>query len=120
VLVERVHEFLEWAEKLFEISVCSLGEQNYVDMVVSVLDPESKLIRGTTYSARGEYLYLSQNSGVPKAPPKDIRSLYAYAADFQIDPIILDDNEAMWVKSQQQNIIVRSFLKLILGCEREF
>lgn len=25
VLTERVHEFLEWAEKLFEISICSLG-----------------------------------------------------------------------------------------------
>jgi hypothetical protein len=25
VLTERVHEFLEWAHNLFEISVCSLG-----------------------------------------------------------------------------------------------
>lgn len=25
VLTERVHEFLEWAQNLFDISVCSLG-----------------------------------------------------------------------------------------------
>jgi hypothetical protein len=57
VIAERVHEFLQWATKFFDISVCSLGDQSYVDMVVLVLNSESALIRGgITYSARG-YLF---------------------------------------------------------------
>lgn len=112
VITERVHDFLEWAHRLFEISVCSLGEQSYVDMVVAVLDPNRNLIRGITYSARGEYQYITEQSLNPKEPPKDIKALFPYCidrniTDFPIDPIILDDNVGMWQRDQQDNIIVR-------------
>ncbi|KAF9333888.1 hypothetical protein BG006_002998, partial [Podila minutissima] len=59
VLTEYVEEFLEWACKLYEISVCSLGEQSYVDQVADVLDPMRTRIRGTRYSARQEYDFLN-------------------------------------------------------------
>ncbi|KAF8923494.1 hypothetical protein BGZ58_002894 [Dissophora ornata] len=59
VLTEYVEEFLEWAAKFYEISVCSLGEQSYVDMVADVLDPLRTRIRGTRYSARQEYDFLN-------------------------------------------------------------
>lgn len=88
-------------------------------MVVNVLDPNRNLIRGTIYSARAEYLHVC--SGInPKRPPKDLRSLYAYCIDqnkleIPIEPIILDDNEGMWKRDQQENIIVRC--NLTLGCQ---
>ncbi|KAI8905936.1 hypothetical protein EDD86DRAFT_248875 [Gorgonomyces haynaldii] len=111
VLTERVHEFLEWAQKYFEISVCSLGEQTYVDMVISVLDPNRKWITGLSYSARGEYLYITQ-SGQPKRPPKDIKSLYAFCVienvDIPVDPLIVDDNVYMWPRDQQDNVVKES------------
>jgi hypothetical protein len=111
VLTERVHEFLEWAQKLFEISVCSLGEQSYVDMVVSVLDPNRTMIRGLSYSARGEYLYITQQSKNQKYPPKDLKTLFPFClsnieTEFPVDPLILDDNVTMWIREQQDNIIV--------------
>ncbi|KAF9186837.1 hypothetical protein BGZ50_002247 [Haplosporangium sp. Z 11] len=59
VLTEFVEEFLEWASKLYEISVCSLGEQSYVDQVAEVLDPMRTRIRGARYSARQEYDFLN-------------------------------------------------------------
>lgn len=60
VLAENVHEFLEWSSRFFEVSICSLGDQPYVDMVVSVLDPlrhtdpARSTIKGIAYSARNE------------------------------------------------------------------
>jgi NLI interacting factor-like phosphatase len=116
-LAERVFEFLEWASRLFDISICSLGDQQYVDMVCQVLNTENQIIRsGVAYSARVEYLYLSQTLNSRK-PPKDLRSLFAYY-DIQderiipIEPIILDDNAGMWASNQQDNIIVNSCLNL--------
>ncbi|KAF9369927.1 hypothetical protein CPB97_003165, partial [Podila verticillata] len=69
VLTEYVEEFLEWACKLYEISVCSLGEQSYVDQVADVLDPMRTRIRGTRYSARQEYDFL--NGGPTPQQPND-------------------------------------------------
>ncbi|KAF9199209.1 hypothetical protein BGZ49_010710, partial [Haplosporangium sp. Z 27] len=74
VLTEYVEEFLEWASKLYEISVCSLGEQSYVDMVADVLDPMRTRIRGMRYSARQEYDYLNatpSTSGPVTTPPNN-------------------------------------------------
>ncbi|KAI8928316.1 hypothetical protein BC831DRAFT_423704 [Entophlyctis helioformis] len=116
VLTERVHEFLEWASNFFEISVCSLGDQSYVEMVINVLDPKRitdpkrNIIRGIAYSARAEYVFLSQ-SGNPRRPPKDLLSLFAFCVVREtgapvIDPLILDDNGSMWPSDQQDNIIV--------------
>lgn len=110
VLAERVHEFLAWASKLFDISVCSLGEQAYVDMIVQILNTEQPVIRGgVSYSARGEYLYISQSAN-PKRPPKDLNSLFAFHAlkssPIPLEPVILDDNASMWLADQQDNIIV--------------
>ncbi|OAJ43609.1 hypothetical protein BDEG_26953 [Batrachochytrium dendrobatidis JEL423] len=110
VLTERVHEFLDWAQKYYEISVCSLGDQPYVDMVVNVLDPSRTVIRGIAYSARNEYMYISQ-SWSSRRPPKDLLSLFPYCAEREpglptIDPIIIDDNVSMWPADQQDNIIV--------------
>jgi NLI interacting factor-like phosphatase len=116
-LAEKVHEFLDWASKLFDISVCSLGDQQYVDMVCQILNSEAPIIRsGVAYSARGEYLFLSQNSQQTqiRKPPKDLNSLYAFydirdQNTPRIEPIILDDNATMWPSDQQDNIIVNSF-----------
>jgi hypothetical protein len=111
VLTERVHEFLQWATKFFDISVCSLGDQAYVDMVVQILNSEGPVIRGgVNYSARGEYLFLTQQPTIRKTP-KDLNSLYAFyhvkdSLTVPIDPIILDDNATMWPAQQQDNIIV--------------
>lgn len=114
VLADRVFEFLIWASKLFEISVCSLGDQSYVDMVVQVLNAEDNSIRvGASYSARGEFLWLEALK--IKKPPKDLKALFAYydAQDIvdviAIEPIILDDNAGMWAANQQDNIIVSLF-----------
>eukprot|EP00842_Homolaphlyctis_polyrhiza_P003910 jgi/Hompol1/451/HPOL_004732-RA len=110
VLAERVHEFLDWAQKYFEISVCSLGDQSYVDMVVNVLDPMRTNIRGIPYSARNEYLYISSSNNT-RRPPKDLLSLFPFCAVHEpgasvVDPLILDDNVNMWPADQQDNIIV--------------
>lgn len=111
IIADRVHEFLEWAQRFFEISICSLGDQPYVDMVVAVLDPTRTNVRGLHYSARGEYLHIQQSSN-PRRPPKDLISLFAWCAfDKEIDsaavePIIIDDNVGTWPIDQQDNIIV--------------
>ncbi|KAJ3083463.1 hypothetical protein HK102_001059 [Quaeritorhiza haematococci] len=110
VLTERVHEFLKWSSRYFELSVCSLGDQPYVDMVVSVLDPNRSTISGIQYSARGEYLHIIQSAN-PRRPPKDLLSLYAFCAvtnpnSAPVDPLIVDDNVTMWPVDQQDNIIV--------------
>ncbi|KAJ3324958.1 Multiple epidermal growth factor-like domains protein 8 [Boothiomyces sp. JEL0866] len=114
VLADRVHEFLNWASNLYEISLCSLGDQPYVDMVAQILNQESQIIRGgVAYSARGEYLYLTQNGSSPNArrPPKDLNSLFAFYTSKSedvpfVEPLILDDNATMWPMDQQDNIIV--------------
>ncbi|KAF9912382.1 hypothetical protein EC991_011074 [Linnemannia zychae] len=67
VLTNHVEEFLEWACKYYEISVCSLGEQSYVEQVAEVLDPMKSRIRGLKYSARQEYDFLNPAVVVP--PP---------------------------------------------------
>ncbi|KAI8814132.1 hypothetical protein BJ742DRAFT_786511 [Cladochytrium replicatum] len=119
VTSENVHEFLDWAQRYFEISVCSLGDQSYVDMVVQVLDPSRTTIRGILHSARGEYLYI-QSSVKPRRPPKDLVTLYPFCRQGTLegggphgwlpmpipDPMIVDDNHTTWPGEQQDNIIV--------------
>jgi hypothetical protein len=52
-MADRVHEFLEWAATYFDIAVCSLGDQPYVDMVCQILNSETPIVRaGAAYSAR--------------------------------------------------------------------
>ncbi|KAI8596018.1 hypothetical protein EDD21DRAFT_328690, partial [Dissophora ornata] len=118
VLTEYVEEFLEWAAKFYEISVCSLGEQSYVDMVADVLDPLRTRIRGTRYSAPITAAIVS-GTQQPPAPPKDLLSLYAYCVvskpandglpevgnGFTL-PLILDDLTQMWPPDQHDNVIV--------------
>ncbi|KAG0197726.1 hypothetical protein BGX28_008772 [Mortierella sp. GBA30] len=72
VLTEYVEEFLEWASRLFEISVCSLGDQTYVDHVTDVLDPLKTRIRGARYSARQEYDFLNAPPPSTSAPVPSI------------------------------------------------
>ncbi|KAJ3410084.1 RNA polymerase II [Chytridiales sp. JEL 0842] len=127
VLTERVEEFLDFASRFYEISVCSVGDPSYVDQVVQVLDPTRTRIRGFTYSARSEFLHI-QSSTVKNRPPKDLGSLYAFyfrdnklltplqawetsSTSFQrqqvlMDPLVVDDNVGMWPVEQQDNIIV--------------
>ncbi|KAF9276500.1 hypothetical protein BGZ88_001673 [Linnemannia elongata] len=75
VLTDHVEEFLEWACRFYEISVCSLGEQSYVEQVADVLDPLKTRIRGLKYSARQEYDFLNPivvvppTTAVSPAPP---------------------------------------------------
>ncbi|KAI9309182.1 hypothetical protein BJ944DRAFT_154818 [Cunninghamella echinulata] len=111
VLTNRVHEFLEWAQNLYDISVCSLGDQNYVDNVVSVLDPQRTRIRGILYSARSEHDYIKKSPD-PGRPPKDLLALYSFCAlkdkslgsSFTL-PLIIDDETRMWPTEQCDNII---------------
>ena len=109
-MAENVLEFLEWASRFFEISICSLGDQQYVDQVVYVLDPQRTLIRGVIYSARTEHNYYV-GLGLPKSPPKNTKSLYAWCDLIDekrlfLDPIIIDDNPSMWPMDQRDNLIV--------------
>ncbi|CEI92836.1 hypothetical protein RMCBS344292_07085 [Rhizopus microsporus] len=111
VLTERVREFLEWAQQLFDISVCSLGDQNYVENVIDVLDPNRVWIKGILYSARAEHDYI-RTSPEPGRPPKDLQALYSFCAlrdqslgsGFAL-PLILDDETRMWPAEQHDNII---------------
>ncbi|KAI8379104.1 uncharacterized protein BYT42DRAFT_593378 [Radiomyces spectabilis] len=112
VLTERAHDFLEWAQQYFDISVCSLGDQSYVDNVVNVLDPQRTRIRGILYSARSEHDYIKR-SPYPGRPPKDLLALYSFCAlknntlgsSYSL-PLILDDETRMWPGEQHDNIIV--------------
>ncbi|KAI8613551.1 hypothetical protein BC830DRAFT_467085 [Chytriomyces sp. MP71] len=117
VLTERVEEFLNWAQRYYEISVCSVGDQAYVDQVINVLDPTRTIIRGVGYSARAEYMHI-QASTMPRRPPKDLDSLFvyptrsrggngdgSYAGPF-VEAVIVDDNVHMWPVEQQDSIIV--------------
>ncbi|KAI9485687.1 MAG: hypothetical protein EXX96DRAFT_16356 [Benjaminiella poitrasii] len=111
VLTDRVHEFLDWAQNFYVISVCSLGDQNYVENVVKVLDPHGTRIRGILYSARNEHDYIKKSPD-PSRPPKDLLALYSFCAlkDRSIGsaftlPLILDDETRMWPQEQHDNII---------------
>ncbi|KAI8341668.1 NLI interacting factor-like phosphatase-domain-containing protein [Chlamydoabsidia padenii] len=111
VLTERVHEFLEWAQNFYDISVCSLGDQYYVENVVDVLDPQRTRIRGILYSARSEHDYIKR-SHEPGRPPKDLLALFSFCAlkDKSLGssltlPLILDDETRMWPLEQHDNII---------------
>jgi len=116
VLAEKVHEFLDYISRYYDITICSLGDQPYVDMVVQVLDPfrsdpTRSTIKGIAYSARGEYLHIAQSS-TPKMPPKDVKSLFPWTALSEadhlvrMDPIIVDDNVHMWQAEQRDSVIV--------------
>ncbi|KAI9319727.1 hypothetical protein BX666DRAFT_1319475 [Dichotomocladium elegans] len=112
VITERVHEFLDWAHNFFDISVCSLGDQNYVDNVVNVLDPQRTRIRGILYSARVEHDYIKRSYDTDR-PPKNLMTLYPfYALDRHTLgwgstlPLIIDDETRMWPNDQHDNIIV--------------
>jgi hypothetical protein len=113
-------EFLDWAQRFFDISICSLGEKSYVDMVVQVLDPSKSLIKGLVYSARDEYQYLvsQMTSDVEEKmwltlnPPKDIKTLFAFCEKgdtMTLEPLIVDDNVFMWNQSQRDQVIVNLF-----------
>ncbi|KAG2171693.1 hypothetical protein INT43_008073 [Umbelopsis isabellina] len=112
VLTDHVYEFLDWAKNYYDISVCSLGDQNYVDMVISVLDPTHTRIRGIYYSARSEYEYICKSTD-SRRPSKDLLALYAFCAvndkapgcGFSL-PLIVDDLTHMWPAEQHDNIIV--------------
>ena len=113
VLGSKVLEFLKWAKQFFEISICSLGDLDYINQVVQVLDPQKLYIKGVIYSARDEYLYLNNNqidkaSGARQAP-KDVRALYPFCefdSPFTLDPIIVDDSVNMWIPQQRDSVIV--------------
>ncbi|TPX30698.1 hypothetical protein SmJEL517_g05786 [Synchytrium microbalum] len=106
VLAEDVYAFLDWAKNLFEVSVCSLGQEDYVHMVIDVLDPARSRI-ANRYSARQEFLFLGG-----KRPPKDLTAIYPflwkreYGREPVADALIVDDNGSMWQRCQQDNIII--------------
>jgi len=54
---EGLNDFLTWAGKRFEISICSLGEQTYVNEVAEAIDPTGANIRGAKYSCRKYFEY---------------------------------------------------------------
>ncbi|RKO94369.1 hypothetical protein BDK51DRAFT_13590, partial [Blyttiomyces helicus] len=115
VLASRVHEFLSIAQQSYDISVCSLGEQSYVQQVVTLLDsgrtldPPQPWIRGLAYSARGEYLHIA-SSPQPNRPPKDLACLLPFSCvehegGVGLEALILDDNAGMWPAEQQGNTL---------------
>jgi hypothetical protein len=99
----------------------------YVNMVVDVLDPArltnpaNSTIRGTSYSARGEYLHLMQ-SKAPRTPPKSVKTLFPWTASddtkrrVRLDPligislliliVIVDDSSHMWKMEEQDGVIL--------------
>jgi hypothetical protein len=101
VLAQNIFEFLDWAKTKFEISICSLGDKNYVDMVVDILDPDKTRIRGIVYSARGEYNYLLQQEStsqkeILRMPPKNYNMLFPFCnGSSLLEPIIVDDSVHM-------------------------
>lgn len=88
------------------------SDQNYVDNVVSVLDPQRTRIRGLHYSARFEHDYIKRSHDTNR-PPKDLRALYPFFAlntrslgcGYAL-PLIIDDETRMWPSEQHDNIIV--------------
>ncbi|ORX87665.1 hypothetical protein BCR32DRAFT_227797 [Anaeromyces robustus] len=114
VLVEKVHEFLDWAQRFFEISICTIGDQNYLEMVREILDPTHTRIK-TIYSARYEYESILRSSN-PQRPAKDLGSLFSFCVTRNENrnqpgtgnslPLILDDNITAWPIEQHDNIIV--------------
>ncbi|KAI9088842.1 hypothetical protein DFS34DRAFT_585718 [Phlyctochytrium arcticum] len=94
VLASSMLRFLDWAREKFEISICSIGDQDYVNQIAEflnrgVLPGAPPRITGVTYSARPEYEHLKQVHGQDKElqdksgkgalpPPKDLRSLYGF------------------------------------------
>lgn len=87
------------------------SDQNYVENVVSALDPNKARIRGIMYSARSEHDYIKRSID-PGRPPKDLLALYSFCAlkdksigsSFSL-PLILDDETRMWPLEQHDNII---------------
>jgi hypothetical protein len=115
VLVEKVHEFLDWAQRFFEISICTIGDQSYLEMVLQILDPNRNRIKGTIYSARFEYESILRSTN-PQRPAKDLGSLFSFCVTRKENsnqpgtgnslPLILDDNITAWPMEQHDNIIV--------------
>lgn len=89
--------------------MCS--DQNYVDNVVNVLDPQRAWIKGILYSARSEHDFIKRSID-PGRPPKDLLALFSFCAmkdkslgaGFSL-PLILDDETRMWPEEQHDNII---------------
>lgn len=87
------------------------SDQNYVENVVTALDPQRTRIRGILYSARSEHDYIKRSPD-PGRPPKDLLALYSFCAlkdksigsSFSL-PLILDDETRMWPLEQHDNII---------------
>lgn len=118
VLTDRVEEFLDWAKDLFEISVCSLGDQKYIEQIVEFLDPKRNRITGCLYSARQEYDFSRANAAPSDGikPSKDLASLFSFCAfeprlaDVELGygyhlPLIVDDSKLCWFPAQHDNII---------------
>lgn len=87
------------------------SDQNYVDNVVQVLDPQRTRIRGILYSARSEHDFIKRSPD-PSRPPKDLLALYSFCAlkDKSLGsaftlPLIIDDETRMWPTDQCDNII---------------
>jgi len=55
VLADGLDQFLSWASEKFEISLCSLGEKDYVDAVYEELNKSGPRVVGLAYSARFIY-----------------------------------------------------------------
>ncbi|KAJ3352301.1 hypothetical protein GGF32_003832 [Allomyces javanicus] len=136
VVASHVHRFLAWAAAKFEVSVCSLGEQLYVDQVCQVLDPHHQWITGPRYSARQEFNWVSKHgrdhAAVLRRPVKTVAAMYAFAAAHPFHapevtvgtttsdarallavasaglalPLILEDQYRPWPRSHHDNIIL--------------
>ncbi|KAI8053225.1 hypothetical protein BDF22DRAFT_620013, partial [Syncephalis plumigaleata] len=122
LITPGVEAFLEWASTLYEISVCSLGEQSYVSDVADVLDPNKTRIQGLRHSARPE-LDFALHRGARDTPPKNLDALYNFCylpvatphpSEHGINHLMsilwyathCDDTTRSWPASQQDNIVV--------------
>ncbi|KAJ3289715.1 hypothetical protein HK104_007277 [Borealophlyctis nickersoniae] len=113
VLSEDVVEFLNWASTLFDLSLCSLGDQAYVDGVGYMLNHEiGKDAVTTMYSARPEHDHLTLHPPRRGETAKDLSTLFSYCGihlDYQsripVSPLIIDDSPRVWPHDQSGQII---------------
>jgi hypothetical protein len=125
MIAEGAEEFLDWAKQKFELQVCSVGHEEYVNAVTQVLNDNKERFFGQPYSARAEHNFLTarqqaqpNHEGKKPPPPKDLESVFAYCRfpfttvakqfigqAYQM-PLIVDDQTHSWPESQHDNIIV--------------
>ncbi|KAI8995128.1 hypothetical protein BC832DRAFT_536024 [Gaertneriomyces semiglobifer] len=130
VMATGLLQFLDEMKMRYEISICSVGDVDYVEQVREALEmirPNGEpRFMGVIYSARDDWLYFQVEKNVNpfEIPPKDLRNVFAYydvalqdsqfvledtsiRPIFVLDPLIVDDCPAAWNREQQANVVMK-------------